>query len=76
MIHPCAACALRFRTTGELTQHIADEHLVAPPPENTRGVQRTTLSDGSFTRSGWAVPVQVPVQEDVPEEPSSRTPSA
>lgn len=71
MIHPCAACTLRFRTSGELTQHISDEHLVAPPPENTQGVHRTTLSDDCYSRSGWAVPV--PQQ---PQEPAPRTPSA
>lgn len=38
MYHPCAACALRFPTTGELEAHIRDEHLRSSEDEGREGI--------------------------------------
>lgn len=56
MVHPCAACGLRFRSTGELTDHITSDHVEHPVvvPEHGRP-PRPALDAHAFTRGGWAV---------------------
>lgn len=56
MVHPCAACGLRFRSSGELTDHIATDHVEHPilVVEHSRP-PRAALDDRAYTRSGWAV---------------------
>ena len=57
MTHPCAGCRLRFRTSGELADHIRDEHVEHPVPVPA-GAHRvpSSLTRADYTRSGWAVP--------------------
>jgi hypothetical protein len=33
MVHTCACCRLRFASTGELTDHVRNEHSEHPPFE-------------------------------------------
>ncbi len=58
MVHPCAACALRFPSTGELRDHIAAEHVRhdAVDAAATPRPMRHRLQPEAFTRGGWVVP--------------------
>lgn len=57
MVHPCAACHLRFASSGELLEHIRTDHVehpdVAAEP-HAAGLSRAhRLTPDSFTRAGW-----------------------
>ncbi len=57
MIHPCAACSLRFASSGELMDHIRTEHVSPPPltlPEH--GHRHRHLEADDYSREGWARP--------------------
>lgn len=60
MIHPCAACQLRFVSTGELADHIRSEHLqhLDQPvePHGSAAHHHLKLASDHFSRSGWARP--------------------
>lgn len=58
MVHPCAACSLRFATTGELSDHIRTDHVIHPvevEPHEPPASRARQLPHDSFTRSGWVV---------------------
>lgn len=61
MVHPCAACHLRFASTGELRDHIRAEHVElheAVTGAATAASRRHGLAPDSFTRSGWVSPTR------------------
>ncbi len=57
MNHPCAACSLRFASSGELLDHIRTEHVQPPTltlPEHAR--RHRHLDPHDYSREGWARP--------------------
>ena len=55
MVHACAACTLRFASTGELRDHVESDHVLHPAVESVHShlKHREKLGEGSYTRSGW-----------------------